>query len=358
MISKRKIGLNFISGDTAEIKVWAPLSTSVKLTVNNHPQIDLRPAGMGFWEITGVPVNSGDNYKIIVDGKSLPDPASLHQPEGVHASSQAFDTGKFSWNDQKWKGIAPEDLIIYELHTGTFTDEGSFEGIELKLNYLKELGINTIELMPVAQFPGKRNWGYDGVYPFAVQQSYGGPEKLQQLVDVCHQNGIGVILDVVYNHLGPEGNYFYEYGPVFTSKYTTPWGQAINFDDAWSDGIRLFFVENALMWLRDFHIDGLRLDAVHALKDFGAKHFLRELKEQVNMLNNELSRRHILICESDLNDIRYLEPFDKGGFEMDATWCDEFHHAVHALVTGEKKRILCRLRGYRSIVKNDEKRLG
>jgi maltooligosyltrehalose trehalohydrolase len=336
LLSKRKIGLNFITHSTAELRVWAPLANTVKLEINNRIKYNLKPVHMGFWEVTEVEVNSGDIYNIFVDGKQLPDPASLHQPEGVHSSSRAFDTGNYSWNDHKWKGIAPEDLIIYELHTGTFTATGTFEGIESKLTYLKELGINTIELMPVAQFPGTRNWGYDGVYPFAVQQSYGGPEKLQHLVDVCHQNGMAVILDVVYNHLGPEGNYFYAYGPVFTAKYTTPWGQAINFDDAWSDGIRIFFIENALMWLRDFHIDGLRLDAVHALKDFGSKHFLQELKEQVKILNSEISRRHFLICESDLNDVRYLEPFEKGGYEMDATWCDEFHHAVHALVTGEK----------------------
>lgn len=336
MLSTRTIGLNFTSDHTADIKVWAPLADSVKIEINMHSIYELKPVEMGFWKITEVTVSSGDNYKLIIDGKDLPDPASLHQPDGVHKPSRAFNTGKYAWNDQKWKGIAKGELIIYELHTGTFSPEGTFEGIVSKLNYLKELGINTIELMPVAQFPGARNWGYDGVYPFAVQQSYGGPEKLQQLVDICHQHGIGVILDVVYNHLGPEGNYFGQFGPVFTSKYSTPWGHAINFDDEWSDGIRHFFIENALMWLRDFHIDGLRLDAVHAIKDFGAKHFLRELKEKVKILNNELGRGHFLICESDLNDIRYLDDFEKGGYEMDATWCDEFHHAVHALVTGEK----------------------
>src|SRR5687768_905399 len=190
--------------------------------------------------------------------------------------------------------------------------------------------------MPVAQFPGKRNWGYDGVYPFAVQNSYGGYKGLQQLVNACHQKGLAVILDVVYNHLGPEGNYFSAYGPYFTEEYKTPWGGAINFDDAWSDGVRNYFIENALMWFRDFHIDALRLDAVHAIKDFGSKHILREIKEQVNILMEQTGKKHYLIAECDLNDTQFIDPLEKRGFGMDAQWIDEFHHALRVTATGEK----------------------
>ena len=280
-------------------------------------------------------VNAGDMYMFVVDGKSYSDPASLSQPEGVHGPSQAVNLNSFIWTDSQWKGVLPDELIIYELHTGTFSIAGTFDGIAGKIKYLKELGITAIEIMPVAQFPGSRNWGYDGVFPFAVQNSYGGSERLQKLVDACHQENIAVILDVVYNHLGPEGNYLSAFGPYFTDKYKTPWGKALNFDDEWSDEVRRYFVENALMWLRDFHIDGLRLDAVHEIKDFSAKHFLEELKDNTDKLNETSATTHFLIAESDLNDPRVIYPVEKGGYGIDLQWCDDFHHAVHALVTGE-----------------------
>ncbi len=337
MINKRTLGLNFTSPSEANIRVWAPTAGKVSLELEQGAIFNLLEASMGFWELTNIRVNEGDLYRIIVDGKAFPDPASLLQPEGVHKQSQAFNLNKFPWCDDNWKGPTTEELIIYELHTGTFSSEGTFDGITGKLDYQKELGITAIELMPVAQFPGNRNWGYDGVYPFAVHNTYGGPERLQNLVDSCHKKGLAVILDVVYNHLGPEGNYLPAFGPVFTGKYTTPWGMAINFDDEWCDGIRTLFIENVLMWLRDFHIDGLRLDAVHAIKDFSAKHILREMKEKVEELNFATSKNHFLICESDLNDIGYISPFNQGGYGMDATWCDEFHHSLHALTTGENK---------------------
>lgn len=264
-----------------------------------------------------------------------PDPASLAQPDGVHGTSQAINIKNFEWTDSQWKNIPLEEYILYEIHTGTFTPQGTFESIEKKLDYLKDLGVNAIEIMPVAQFPGNRNWGYDGVFPFAVQNSYGGANALQQLVNTCHQKSIAVVLDVVYNHLGPEGNYLPQFAPYFTDKYKTPWGSAINFDDAWCDGVRHYFIENALMWFRDFHIDALRLDAVHAIKDFSPVHILQEIRDYVNELEKVTGRNYYLIVESDLNDPRYINPLEECGYGMNAQWIDEFHHALRVTAGGE-----------------------
>ena len=266
---------------------------------------------------------------------NCPTPQLLPNPKEYMALSQAI-TPEFNWQDENWENIPLEEYIIYELHTGTFTPSGKFGGIEEKLDYLKDLGVNAIEIMPVAQFPGDRNWGYDGVYPFAVQNSYGGAKGLLQLVEACHQKGIAVILDVVYNHMGPEGNYLEAYGPYFTDKYNTPWGKAINFDDAWCDGVREYFIENVLMWFRDFHIDALRMDAVHAIKDFSPNHILREIKQKVNELMQFTGRKHYLIVELDLNDVRYINPLDKEGYGMDAQWIDEFHHSLRVTAGGER----------------------
>lgn len=316
---------------------WAPHAKALSIEMTNGNSFALVEAGMGFWKADDLPVEPGSLYHIRINHqKKIPDPASLAQPTGVHGPSQVTDIQTFPWTDEHWKEPPLQNLILYELHTGTFTSEGTFSGIIRQLDHLKDLGINAIELMPVAHFPGDRNWGYDGVFPFTVHETYGGHHELQQLVDACHSKGLAVVLDVVYNHLGPEGNYFHEPGPVFTDKYQTPWGKAINFDDAWCDGVRHFFIQNALMWLRDFHIDGLRLDAVHAIKDMGPQHFLAELKKSVETLNEETGRHHFLIAECDLNDVRYINPYEKGGYNMDAQWCDEFHHALHALVTNEQ----------------------
>lgn len=336
MIEKRTIGLNFIAADKANLIVWSPLAHKVFVEIKGHKH-ELKEESMGFWELQKIEIQPGQSYDIIVDGRSYPDPASLWQPDGLNGSSRAFDLHNYTWNDAAWNGIALEDMILYELHIGTFTPEGTLEAASHKIEYLKDLGVNAIEIMPVAQFPGPRNWGYDGVFPFTVQHSYGGPEALQKFVDHCHQNGLAVVMDVVYNHLGPEGNILPAFGPVFTDKYKTPWGQAVNFDDAWSDGIRMYYIENALMWLRDFHIDGLRLDAVHAIKDFGAKHILQEIQEHVAALNIRTNKKHVLIIESDLNDVKYITAPEKGGYGMDATWSDEFHHALHALLTKERR---------------------
>jgi maltooligosyltrehalose trehalohydrolase len=334
-IENRTLGLNFTSAATVNALAWAPYAASVSLFVDGKT-IPLEKKENGYWEKEISGLIPGTPYKFVIDDRQFPDPASLSQPEGVHGSSALININNFPWSDNQWKGIEPEDLIVYELHTGTFSPAGTFDGIRDKIDYFKDLGITAVEIMPVSQFPGSRNWGYDGVFPFAVQYSYGGAEKLQKLVDAFHNENIAVILDVVYNHLGPEGNYLSAFGPYFTDKYHTPWGSAVNFDDQWCDGVRRFVIENALMWFRDFHIDGLRLDAVHAIRDFGAKHILEELKENTEQLSKVTGRKHLLIAETDLNDVRYINPIEKGGYGIDIQWCDEFHHSVHSLITSEK----------------------
>ncbi|MDF3076214.1 MAG: malto-oligosyltrehalose trehalohydrolase [Sphingobacteriaceae bacterium] len=336
-VSKRSIGINF-DENWAEICVWAPLAESISLVVPEKSlTLPLQKQEYGYWQLSTEEILPGDRYLFEIDGKDQwPDPASVSQPEGVHGPSEALDITSFNWDDSSWKNHALEEYIIYELHTGTFTEDGTFKAIERKLSHLKNLGVNAIEIMPVAQFPGNRNWGYDGVYPFAVQNTYGSVNGLKQLVAACHEEGIAVILDVVYNHLGPEGNYFNLYGPYFTEKYHTPWGGAINFDDEYCDGVRQYFIENALMWFRDFHIDALRMDAVHAIKDFSPNHILREIKQHLNLLMEQTGRRHCLIAELDLNDNRYINPLSEQGFGLDAQWIDEFHHALRVTATGEK----------------------
>lgn len=329
-VLKRTVGINFTQDGRAAIAIWAPLAEKVAIEMEGTVErIALEKKEHGYWTAITDQIKEGTRYKIKIDDKQpFPDPASLSQPDGVHGDSEAISLTTFQWNQTNWNNLPLEDYIIYELHTGTFTEEGSFASLEKKLDYLKDLGITAIEIMPVAQFPGSRNWGYDGVFPFAVQSSYGGAKGLQQLVNACHQKGLAVVLDVVYNHLGPEGAYLGEYGPYFTNKYNTPWGPAINFDDAWCDGVRKYFIENALMWARDFHIDALRLDAVHAIKDFSAVHLLKEMRLRFDELEEKTGKKHYLIVELDLNDAKYIDPIVKGGYGMQAQWIDEFHHAL------------------------------
>ncbi len=336
---QRSIGVNFQPGQEPIVKVWAPHAKRISLQVEGKTNIILHLEQYGYWQAKCPGLKPGDRYLISVnDENTYPDPASLSQPDGVHESSECIDLNEIrKIRDDLWTGVSTRDLIIYELHVGTFTPEGTFMALQQKLDYLKDLGVNAIEIMPVAAFPGSRNWGYDCVYPFAVQQSYGGAIEFANLIKACHQKGIAVILDVVYNHLGPEGNYLSALGPYFTDKYKTPWGNAINFDDAWCDGVRHYFLENAMMWLRDFHIDGLRLDAVHAIKDLSPKHFLLELNEIVLQLNHKTDAKHFLIAECDLNDIRFIDTPKQGGFGLDAQWCDEWHHAIHALMTADRQ---------------------
>jgi maltooligosyltrehalose trehalohydrolase len=298
----------------------------------------MEPAGGGYWTARVEGVTPGALYFFTLDEElDRPDPASRLQPCGVHGASAVVHATSHQWEDVGWRGMDLADMVIYELHVGVFTPEGTFDAIIPRLDALKDVGINTIEIMPVSQFPGERNWGYDGVYPFAVQNSYGGHDGLKRLVDACHGRGMAVILDVVYNHLGPEGNYLRDFGPYFTDRYRTPWGEAVNLDGAHSDEVRRFFIENALFWFAEYHMDGLRLDALHALMDMSAVHFLRELSECVVALGVRLGRKLWLIGESDLNDARLIEPPAVGGFGLDAVWCDDFHHALHTLLTGERE---------------------
>jgi maltooligosyltrehalose trehalohydrolase len=290
----------------------------------------------GYHRATVKDLAHGCEYFYRLDGeRDLPDPASRFQPQGVHGPSRTVDPDVFRWTDHNWQGSDLERSIFYELHVGTYTPEGTFDAIIPHLPELSALGVTTIEVMPVAQFPGARNWGYDGVYLFAPQNTYGGPEALQRLVNAAHRQGLSMALDVVYNHLGPEGNYLNAYGPYFTDRYHTPWGQAINFDGVGSDDVRRFFIENALYWIEDYHFDALRLDAVHGIFDFGARHFLAELKSAVADLSQRLGRKIHLIAESDLNDSRLLRDAEHGGYSLDAQWSDDFHHSVHTLLTGE-----------------------
>lgn len=316
--------------------VWAPQRKNVSLVI--YPDKKTYPMQrneQGYWTTTLQNIRPGTKYMFRLDGETdRPDPASLSQPDGVHNPSEVIDRS-FDWNENDWQGMKLQNMIIYELHTGTFTKQHNFKGIILKFDYLLELGVNTIEIMPVAQFPGSRNWGYDGVYPYAVQDSYGGANGLKELVNEAHIKGIAVVLDVVYNHMGPEGNYLNDYGPYFTEKYKTPWGPALNYDDAYCDGVRNFFLQNALMFLDEFHIDALRMDAVHAIIDFSAKHFMQELKEEVERQEERTGRKKVLIAEIDLNNVRYINPIAKGGYGIDGQWVDEFHHALHSVLTGE-----------------------
>lgn len=335
-IERRTLGVNVVAGGKTEISVWAPLRKTMAVVANGK-KIPLKKNKQGYWNGTTTDLAPGDLYRILINGrKEVPDPASLSQPEGVHGPSQVLDLRAFSWSDGDWKNPSLEEYIIYELHTGTWTPEGSFGALEKKLDYLTTLGVNAVELMPVAQFPGSRNWGYDGVFPFAVQNSYGGAPGLQHLVNTCHERGLAVVLDVVYNHLGPEGNYLGEFGPYFTDRYRTPWGNAVNYDDAYCDGVRKLVIENALMWLRDFHIDALRLDAVHAIRDFSPVHILHDIKMHVDELMHRTGRTHYLIAELDLNDPRFINPPASGGYGMDAQWVDEFHHALR-VTSGQEK---------------------
>jgi maltooligosyltrehalose trehalohydrolase len=333
-------GARYLGKGASEFTVWAPLVKSMAVKVLAAPErlVPMVRNGSGYWTATVSDQPAGTRYLYRLDNdRDRPDPASHFQPQGVHGPSEIVDHTAFSWQDTAWKGVPLPSMIMYELHIGAFTEEGTFDAAISRLAGLKELGINAIELMPVAQFPGGRNWGYDGVYPYAVQNTYGGPEGLKRFVDACHSRGIAVILDVVYNHLGPEGNYLWDFGPYFTDKYRTPWGQAINFDGAYSDDVRNYFVNNALHWVREYHLDALRIDAIHGIFDFSAKHFLQELGEAVHLEAEALGRNVQVIPESDLNDVRVINPVEIGGYGMDAQWNDDFHHAVHTLITGELK---------------------
>lgn len=321
-------GAQLTESGEARFNLWAPGTGSVQLLLGGeeHP---MQPAPDGLFTLTA-PARPGDRYSFRIGGQEVPDPASRYQPEDVHGPSQLVDPEAFEWRDGDWRGRPWEETVLYELHVGTFTPEGTFAGVRERLDYLAGLGVTAIELMPLSDFPGGRNWGYDGVLPFAPESRYGTPEELKELVQAAHERGLMVFLDVVYNHFGPEGNYLHLYAPqFFTDRHRTPWGAAINFDGELSGWVRGFFIHNALYWLEEYHLDGLRLDAVHAIADGSEKHFLIELAERVRRRFD--SERHVhLVLENDANEARYL-----GRGRYDAQWNDDLHHALHVTVTGE-----------------------
>jgi maltooligosyltrehalose trehalohydrolase len=320
-----------------EFLVWAPSAKRVelRLTAPKKKLLELATDGCGYHWATVADAGPGTEYFYLLDGLARPDPASRAQPRGVHGPSSVVDPA-YDWQDRNWKGLPREKFVVYELHVGTFSPEGTFSGVIPRLDALKELGVTVLALMPVAQFPGARNWGYDGVYPFAAQDSYGGAEGLKRLVEACHTRGMAVMLDVVYNHLGPEGNYLRDFGPYFTADYQTPWGPALNFDGAGSDEVRRFFIESAVRWLDEFHVDALRLDAVHAIRDFSARPFVEELAAAAHELGSAHGRQIQIIAESSLNDPRVIRPAEAGGWGCDAQYCKDFHHSLHVALTGER----------------------
>lgn len=331
------LGARLADDGNCSFTVWAPNAEQVHVHFpDTGRRIALVAGERGYFAARVHGVAPGTRYSYVLDQRTeLPDPASRWQPEGVHGPS-AVVAQDFAWTDARWQGLAPSELVLYELHTGTFSPEGTFESIIPRLAALRELGVTAIELMPIAQFPGARNWGYDGVFPFAAQDTYGGPAGLCRLVDAAHAAGLGVVLDVVYNHVGPEGNYLPQFGPYFTHRYRTGWGDALNFDGPASDEVRAFFLASALQWLDEFHIDGLRLDAAHAITDTSAYPFLHELTDAVRALGERIARRLLVIAESDLSDPRLITAVERGGMGMDGQWLDDFHHALHSLLTGER----------------------
>jgi maltooligosyltrehalose trehalohydrolase len=320
------------------LRVWAPFAGRVAAQLADGPH-SMKAAGGGWWALEeDVPADATYAF-VLDDGEPMPDPRARWLPHGVTGPGRVLDFAKFEWTDAGWLAPSLASGVIYELHVGTFSARGTFDGAIPRLDALVDLGVTHVELMPVHSFPGERGWGYDGVGLYAPHEPYGGPHGLARFVDAAHARGLAVILDVVYNHFGPSGNVLGRFGPYFTDRYRTPWGDAVNFDGPDSDDVRRFFLDNALMWLRDYHIDGLRLDAVHAIFDASARPFLVELREEVDALAAASARRRLLVAESDQNDPRTVTVPELGGFGMDAQWSDDFHHALHAVLTGERQGI-------------------
>ena len=318
-----------------EFRVWAPEAHLAEVVLGER-RLPMSAAGRGWWARDVRDAGPGSDYAFSLDGgPPRPDPRSAFQPRGVHGPSRVVDHAAFRWSDGGWRGLPLAGSVLYECHIGTFSAEGTFDGAGTHLGHLADLGVDAIELMPVAEFPGRRGWGYDGTSLFAPHHAYGGPDGLKRLVDAAHARGLGVTMDVVYNHLGPDGNYLPEFGPYFSARHRTNWGEAVNFDGPRSDEVRRFVIDNALMWLRDYHCDGLRLDAVHAIVDDSATHILEELASEVTALAAHAGRPLFLIAESDRNDPRYVRSRAAGGYGLDAAWADEWHHALHAVLTGE-----------------------
>jgi maltooligosyltrehalose trehalohydrolase len=320
--------------------VWAPEKERMILHIvyPEEQELEMKKNDQGYFVTVADDIKDGCRYFYKPDnGRDYPDPGSNFQPEGVHGPSQVVDHNLYKWNDSEWKGILQKDLIFYELHVGTFSEQGTFEAIIPYIDVLAETGINALELMPISQFPGNRNWGYDGVYPYSVHNTYGGPEGLKRLVDACHQKGIAVFLDIVLNHVGPEGNYFPEFGPYFSKTYNVPWGEAINYDQAWSDEVREFFAGNPCFWFEKYHIDGVRVDAIHMMFDSGAVHFWELAMDRIRQMEQKLGKKLYMIAESDFNSPRVIKSTDAGGYGFDAQWLDDFHHALFVLLDEEGK---------------------
>ena len=331
------VGALLLGDATTRFRVWARNKAVQLHLMDEGKKVDLARLAGGHHEAVVENCGAGTRYRYVLgDGRDYADPASRSQPDGVHGPSEVVDLAAHDWDDANYRPRPLWDHVIYEVHIGTWTPTGTFDAAIDQLDTLAHLGVSAIEIMPVAQFPGRRNWGYDGVFPFAAQNSYGGAAGLQRLVDASHQRGLAVILDVVYNHLGPEGNVLDAYAPYFTDRYSTPWGRALNFDGPASDEVRSYFTQNALGWLRDFHIDGLQLGLVHEIFDRTATPFLAELSERVDELGGLLGRPRFLIAESADNDPRTVTARSAGGLGMDAQWNDDFHHALHAALTGER----------------------
>lgn len=318
--------------------VWAPNRKKVSVRIGNTDYAMEGPSERGYWRADVEEADHGTDYAFILDDDpmSYPDPRSFWQPKDVHSFSRVLDHGKFPWTDEKFRGIPLPSGVIYEMHIGTFTEAGTFDSAIEKLDFLCDLGITHLELLPISSYEGSFSWGYDGVSPYAPDETYGGPDAVKRFVDACHSKGLAVILDVVYNHFGPAGNYTGAFGPYYTVRHHTPWGAAINLEEGGSDQVRRYFIDNAIMWLRDYHFDGLRLDAVHELIDRSAVHFLEQLSSEISDLSASVGRQLFLIGETDLNDPRFVTPREANGYGLDAQWSDDFHHSMFTLLAQEQ----------------------
>ncbi len=324
-----------------EFKVWAPRAQRVDLQIEGQAPLAMHgPDGQGWWTLNVETAGQGTDYAFLLNSEPtpFPDPRSLWQPKGVHAASRVYDQSLFPWTDAHWHTPSLSSGILYELHLGTFSREGTFDSAIRHLDYLVDLGVTHVEVMPINEFAGGRGWGYDGVFLFAVFEPYGGPDGFKRFVDACHAKNLAVVLDVVYNHFGPVGNYTNKFGPYLTDKYHTPWGAAVNFNESGSDEVRRFFLDNALMWLRDYHCDGLRLDATHEYIDRSAVHFMEQLSAEVERLGTMMNKRYVLVAESDLNDPKFVRPREAHGYGMDAQWSDDFHHSLFTLLWSDPGR--------------------
>lgn len=331
----QRLGAHYIPGKGCYTRIWAPYARTIEIEWEGSAPQGLKTEKNGYYTGLFPDRKPGDCYSYILNGKKIPDPASRFQPLGVCGPSQLVSQD-YPWTDHEWKGVPFREWVIYEIHTGCFSPGHDFRGIIDDLPRLKALGVTILEIMPVSQFSGDRNWGYDGVFPHAVQNSYGGPHGLKELVNACHEQGLGIVLDVVYNHLGPEGNVLFECGPYVHDKYKTPWGDALNFDGRDSEEVRRYFLQSAWQWLTEYHFDGLRLDAIQMIFDNSPIPFMQELSALKNAAEDYAGRRLALMGETDMNDSRIFDSIRQNGFALDGQWADDLHHAVHAVLTGER----------------------